>query len=198
MDLEQKRNQLFQKEGHIKRHQVKSILKCIERKEGPDEFKKLKKEFKKYNPSFDIDKINHSDWINEGESVFIILLAKDIFNWNDKDIFELGMETGKVSFLLQLFTRYFISIDTIYANAPNYWKKHFDFGRVEMIELNKEKKFIKLRVYGYDFDESICKFFHSGYFYSLASISVKTKNLKVEETVCVHHGGEYNEYIINW
>ncbi len=198
MDLEKKRKELIQKEGNVKGSQIKSILKCIEKKEGNDGFKRLKEELKKYNLSFNINNINPLDWINEGESVFIILLAKEIFNWSDEDMFEIGMEAGKISFLLGIFTRYFVSVDAVYAGAPDYWKKHFDFGKVEMVELDKEKGIMKFRVYGYDYDRSVCKFFHSGYFYSLAAISIETKNLKVEETVCIFDGGSYNEYIISW
>ncbi len=198
MNLETRRKELIKKKGRVKGSQIKCILDCIKKKEGSENFIKLRQELEKYELSFDIDKINHFDWVNEGESVFIILLAKNIFNWSNEDIFNIGKNAGKKSFLLGLFARYFISIDVAYNKAPEYWKKHFDFGEVEMVELNKKEKYMTFRVHGYDYGQVMCEYFFSGYFYSLATISLGEKNLDVKETKCVHKGDDYNEYIISW
>jgi predicted hydrocarbon binding protein len=136
-------------------------------------------------------------WYSEGKSIAVVLVAKEIFNWTDEDIFEMGNSAPKYSFIVKLFAQHFLSPEKILSEAQKYWQKHFDFGDVKVIEFNKEEKRIIVRVIGYKTHPIACKF-HAGYLLRMGQFVLKSDNIKVEETKCVYRGDPYHEYSLTW
>ena len=136
-------------------------------------------------------------WYPESLSVLVILVAKEIFNWSDSDIFEMGNSAPKYSFITQLLMRHFLSPRKCFAESPKYWKAHFDFGELETLEFNEKEKYLLVQVKGYDFHPIIC-IYHSGFFLRIAQFAIKSKKITIKETRCIHKGDPYHEYLIKW
>ncbi len=136
-------------------------------------------------------------WYPESLSVLIILVAKEIFNWSDNDVFEMGNSAPKSSFIFQLLMRNFLSSRKSFEESPKYWKAHFDFGELETFEFNEKEKYFTIRVKGYKFHPIMC-IYYSGYFLRIAQFIIKSEKITIKEIKCVYRGDSYHEYMINW
>ncbi len=130
-------------------------------------------------------------------SVLIILLIKEIFHLNDREIFEMGGAAIRVSPFIKIMSRYFAPLEMIFNQAPKNWKKYFDFGRPEIAEYNKDKKYVVVKVHDYKLHPVTC-LYHTGYFAEVARMSTGRKKIEARETKCMHKGDSYHEYYISW
>ena len=126
-----------------------------------------------------------------------MLTAKDLFNWQEKDIFEMGSLAPKNSFVAKILMKYFISLERFMAEVPKYWKKHLDVGELEVYEFDEKKKYIVLREKGFKVHPILCVY-HAGYYQGITKYIIKSEKISVEETKCVFKGDPYNEYLIKW
>ncbi len=145
----------------------------------------------------DPENVDPGSWIKIGLPALFTLAAKDVFDWTEEDIYELGRFEAKISFIIKVFLRHFVSKQKILSEAPKYWNRHFDFGELEIVELNEEKGYVIARTKGFAVSPLSC-IIHKGYFHGISEYMVRGDMVKVEETKCVHEGDEYNEFIIKW
>ncbi len=127
----------------------------------------------------------------------MVIVCKEIFNWTEEDIFEMGRYSPRASFFIKMMMRYIVSMESLFENANIYWKKHHDFGEIEPVEINKDKNYIIMRVKGFHTHPLLC-IYHAGYFKGIIDFVVPNKNITVEETECSHKGASYDEYLIKW
>lgn len=126
-----------------------------------------------------------------------MLAIKRVFKYDDKKFQEMGSVEAKTSSLvIRLFMKYFVSIDLAAKKAPEMWRKHYTTGDLKVAELNKEKKYIVLRLENFSCHPLFCQDL-VGYFPSIVEMVVGS-DASCEETKCVHRGDEYHEYILRW
>jgi hypothetical protein len=85
----------------------------------------------------------------EAVSVLIVLLIKEVLNLDEKGIFEMGGAAMKLSPITKILTKFFLSFDAVLKRASEYWKEYFDFGELEIVDYDKEKKYAIVRLKGY-------------------------------------------------
>lgn len=183
--------------GNVKGDVPRTYAEFIKYKEGEIGLKKVEEKMKELGMPIFFDSVNPLEWINAGKVSLIILVAKEIFGWEEKDIFEMGRSNSKISFFWKMMIQYLISTEKIFQKASEYWKKHFDFGEVEPVEINKKEKRAVVRVKGYKTHPLHCVL-QAGHIRGVADLTIKSKDIKVEETKCVHRGSPYNEFKITW
>jgi hypothetical protein len=189
--------ELMEKKGNIIGEIFHLNYDYIYRKEGLEGVKKVELEVKKLTGNnFDFKEIGRFSWQPLGLSVIVVLAAKKLFQWDDKDIFEMGASTAKVSFILRLVS-YLNQPEEVLKRSPNYWKRYYDFGAMEIKEFDKEKKRIVVRLTDFSFHPVWC-LYTAGYFLSVVSFFIKGKDMKIKETQCSHQGGLFEEYLIEW
>lgn len=169
----------------------------INYKKGEAGIRAIEKKLSELGHPFSFKDIAPLAWYPEGLGVSIILIAKNIFDWSDEDIFDMGNAAPKYSFIIKLFIHHFVSLERFLKEAQKYWYKHFNFGELEVVGFDKKEKYVRLRVKGYNFNPIICKF-HAGYFLRIAQFILKSENIKIEETKCIYKGDPYHEYLITW
>ena len=169
----------------------------IRRKKGEEGLKAVEKKMAELGYPINFKKIKAVGWYPEALSCLIILVARDLFNWTEKDIFEMGYSAPRYSFIARTLMTYFLSLKRFLVEVPRYWKKHLDFGELEVVEFNEEKKYIILREKGYEFHPLICVY-HAGYYQGITEYVVKSEKISIEETKCVFKGDPYHEYVIRW
>ena len=195
--LEQQIEEVKKVPGNVKGEAIKTIIPYIKKRKGEEGLKKVLKEANKFGVLIDLEEIKPLRMYPGYMPMVIILIAKDIFNWSDDDIFEMGYYSLRISFLIKFVITKIISVETIFKNAPNYWKKHYDFGEFIPLELNKKEKYMIVATKGDDFHPLLCRF-HAGYFKSLLMLVVNSDDVHIEETKCVHRGDEHHEYKLTW
>ncbi len=183
--------------GNVKGEVFRTHAEYIKYKEGEDGVKKIEDRMKELGAEINFDKIKPFEWISEGMSSLTIIVAKDLFNWTDEEVFEMGRFAPRASFIIKVLLQYMVSIDYVFNNAEKYWQKHYDFGGIEKTEYNREERKIVIREIGFKTHPTVCVY-HAGYFKGLSDFAIKSENVTVEETACVHNGADYNEFTIRW
>lgn len=125
-----------------------------------------------------------------------LLVIKRLFDFDDKKIQELGGFLSKVSLILKMFMRYFVSIEKVAKEAPVIWKRNYTVGDLKLIELNQEKKHLVLRLDNFNIHPLYCHVL-MGYFSSVVQMVVKERPV-CEETKCQFKGDKFHEFVIKW
>ncbi len=166
-------------------------------REGEEGLEKVKKKMLEMGVEIDFSKIKSAAWEEEWKNSLFILTCKEVFNWSDDDIFDMGKFSPRASFFIKTIVQHLRSIDIVFNNANKYWRKHHNFGELEAVELNHEEKYLILRKKGF-YTHSVMCTYHAGYFLGLAEFVLGRGNVNIEETKCMHKGDPYHEYKITW
>jgi len=188
---------IMQIPGNVRGGIIQAELDFIQKKEGEEGLEAVKKRMAELGYPIDIKKIRVGNWYPEALSVSIILVTRDLFNWREKDIFDLGYYIPTSSFISKILMKYFLSLKRFLDEVPRYWQKHFDFGQLEFHEFSEEKQYIILREKGYKFHPLMCVY-HQGYYRRVAEFVIKSPQITIEETKCMFRGAPYHEYVIRW
>jgi hypothetical protein len=133
-----------------------------------------------------------------GLRILSLLAIKEIFNLDEKEIVKMGFLATKVSLILKLFMRYFISLQRVFfREAPKMWKKHYTLGEVIPVDLDEEEKYLVLRLKDCKFHPIFCHYL-GGYFCGVAQLMLGSEKIKFEETKCPFKGDRYHQYLIKW
>jgi hypothetical protein len=169
----------------------------IHDKEGNNGVKQVEDKVKELTGfEFSFENIFRYSWYPLGLSVVIVLVAKELFNWTEDDIFEMGASTAKVSFVLKLVS-YLNKPKEVLERAPFYWKRYYDFGSLEITEFDKKNKQIKVNIKDFSFHPLWC-LYTAGYFLTVLKFFIRGKDMKIKEIQCSHKKGSFEEYQINW
>lgn len=190
-------NNLMKIKGNVKGEVLRISAAYIAEKEGEKGVEVIEEKLKELGYSLKFKEIKPLRWYPEALSVLVILVAKDVFNWKNSDIFDMGNSAPKYSFIVKLLLKYLISVEKIFEECPKYWRKHFDFGELEPVEINTKEKYAIIRVKGYKFHPLIC-LYHAGYFLRLVQLSIRSKKITIKETKCMFKGDPYHQYLIKW
>ena len=191
-DLQKIADELKNFPGNVKGEVFRTHAHYIIKKEGEEGLKKLEDKMTELGVPIKFDEIKPFEWVSEGLSSLTIIVSKEVFNWTEEDVFEMGRFAPKFSFIIKVMIQYLVSIETLFNNAAKYWDKHFDFGYVETV-FEKENKKMIIKEYEFKTHPLLC-IYHAGYFKGLAEFGVKGE----VESKCVYRGEDYNEYIVTW
>ena len=183
--------------GNVRGEAILTDFKYVRYRKGGQGLKMLEEKLKELGWPIKLEDIRSMEWYPESLGILIILASKDLFNWTDKDILEIGHFAAKTSFFLRIMMRYFLSVSMTFRESPRYWKKNYDFGELEASEFNEKEKYVVLQVKNFKFHPVMCIFF-AGYFLQTAKFVIKSEKITIEETKCMFKGDPYHEYIIRW
>ncbi len=195
--LEEIAKELLAYPGMVRGEIFRTHAEYIKLREGEEGLRRLKEKMKELGAPINFSETKPFEWVREGVSSLSIVTAKEIFNWTEKDVFEMGRYAPKVSFIIKLFVRYLVSPKKVFEEASKYWDKHFNFGSLEPVEYNEEKGIIRLRVRGYKTHPTLC-IFHAGFFKGIIEFTIKSNKLDIKEVKCMHKGDDFHEYLITW
>jgi hypothetical protein len=183
--------------GNIRGEGILTDIRYIRQKEGEEGIKMLEKKFEELGNYLSFKKIRPMDWYPVGIDILKMIIVKEIFGWTDKDIFEMGVFSAKVSFVVRILMKYFISSKKSFSESPRYWRTNFDFGELEAHEFIEEKKYMSFRLRGFEAHPLMCLSL-AGYFLQIAKYVLDSKKVTIEETACSFKGAPYHEYTMKW
>jgi hypothetical protein len=175
---------------------VLSHLHFIREKKGEEGVKKVQARLKELGYDIDFDKIKAMEAVPLSFSYLVVLAAKEIFGWQDKEIFEMGNSAPKYSFVVKMIMKYLISIKKMFQESPVAWEKHYNVGKLESYKLNEREKYMVLRL-RHDCPPTICTFYR-GYFLRIVQYGVRSGKINIEETKCPNRGDAYHEFLMRW
>ncbi len=184
--------------GNIRGVVFQTHANFIRYKEGEKGIKIIEKRMAELGYPLKFNEIRpYSKWYPDALNVLVLLVAKELFNWTKADIFKIGNNAPKYSFIVRLLVRHFLSKERSFGESPNYWKKHYDFGILEAYELNEKEKYVVIRLKEYKLHPLLCVYF-SGYFQRIATYVIKSQNVTIKETKCMFKGDPFHEFVIKW
>ena len=193
--LQEEAGELMKLTGKIKGDVIKNHQNFILSKEGSDGFQKVEQKMIEIGCPFDFKKIQTYEMYPVSVAILIILVAMELFDWGEKEIKESAVFNIKNSFILRTFLRYFVSLDTLIKKIPDFWKKNYDFGEMEIERIAENKIIVKIK--DYNIHPINCIAF-SGMTEQFLKYVIKDKKTYVEEMKCTHKGDDFHEFLIYW
>lgn len=183
--------------GKVRGVTLKTDAEYILNKKGKEGLEKLQKEILKTGENIKYKDIKNVKWYPMGWRIISLLAIKEIFNWGDKEIIEMGRSAPKNSFVVKIIMRYFISLEKTFKEASKYWEKHWSVGKLVSDEIDLKKKYVKIRIEDFKGHPILCTFL-KGYFGAIVSSMVKTNKTEVKEDNCVYKGDSFHKITIKW
>jgi len=196
-DLKKIAKQLSKVKGNVRGEGILTDIEYLRYKKGEKGVQMLEQKLKELGHPVKFKDIQPMRWYSVGLDALKILTMKEIFNWTDKDIFEMANFAAKVSLLIKIMIKYFLSAEKSFKQSPKYWRQNYDFGELEAHEFNKEKKYMVFRVKGYKIHPILC-IVCAGYFLKVAQFVLKSNIVTVKETKCAFKEADFHEFVINW
>lgn len=182
--------------GKVRGTALKTEADFIIKEEGEEGLKKLEEAIGALGYPIKYKKVKTMDFYPIGLVALTLLGSKRIFGFSNEKFEEMGAFESKISLLIRIFMKYFVSIDRAAKEVANMWKKYNTVGELEAVEYDKNKRYIILRLKDFDFHPLHCLTL-KGYFSSILKMIV-SEEVVCEETKCVHRGDDYHEFLLQW
>lgn len=170
--------------------------KCIEQQEGEQGVRGVEEKMAELGYPLRFKDMKTFAFYPVGLADLVIIVAKEIFGWKEKDVFEMGNIAPKYSFIIKLLLKYFISLKRSLKEASTYWRKHFTEGEL-VYELHEEEKYVVIRL-KYKTTHPLMCIFYAGYFLRIAQYVIRSQKITIKETKCMFKGDPFHEYLITW
>ena len=130
-------------------------------------------------------------------SVLTTLSLSYDFDFSDEKLREFGEEGAKVSLMIKLFLRNFVTLKQVSEQAERIWKKYFDVGKLKIENFDEKEHHMVIKITEFDAHPLYCIQI-GGVIHQLLSYILHSDNLKVEEIECSFKGGESHKYKVTW
>jgi hypothetical protein len=196
-NLRKKAKELIKKRGNALGEIFLSNKLYIIEKEGDVGIKIVEEEIRDLvDINFKFDRINKFSWYPQALNVLIILICKETFKWNNENIFNMGGNAAKFSFISKSLL-HLISAEEMFKRSSDYWKRYYDSSELIPVGFDRQEKYLVLRVEKFKYDPVLC-LYTKGYFLSIFKDFMKVNNVIIKETQCSFLGDPYEEYKIKW
>ena len=191
-------SEIMKIEGKVRGAVFQTDARYVLEKKGKKGLEMLKEEIKKTGQPISYDeKISATGWYPLSWRVLSLLTIQRIFNWGEKEIFDMGTQAPKYSFIVKALLRYFVSLEKTFTESAEYWEEHYSVGELGAPEIDIKGKHLVLRLKDFKIHPILCPYF-KGYFKAIARLSVRTERMTIKETKCMFRGDPYHEFVIDW
>jgi len=188
---------LIKKPGQARGVVFVTDAKYILNRKGEDGLRLVEERTKEWGHFIDYRNIRNMEWYPIGLRALSLLAVKEVFNWTDKHIEDMGYSAPSYSFIVKLLMKYFLTLKQTYEKSPAYWVKHYNVGRLKAPEYNEEGKYCVLQLRDFKIHPILCSYY-KGYFRKIAELGARQKIISCEEVKCAFKGDGYDEYVIRW
>lgn len=192
----EKVDELMKNPGTVRGAGIKSYAQFILEKEGKEQLKRLEKEMEKAGYPIKYLEVGTMEVYPFGIEALTLILIKKLFGYGEEEFQKMGEFEMKVSLLIKLFMKYFVSLDRVAQEFPKMCRKHFSVGNFKIKELNKEKGEIVIRIEDFYFHPLHCPVLLGVFSEALRMITKKETQGK--ETKCIYKGDDAHEFYLSW
>jgi len=189
--------EIMKHKGEVRGVVFQTDRRFIILKKGEEGLKKVEEETKNLGYPIEYEKVNPLEWYPVGLRVISLIAIKRAFDWQDKDIFEMGNAAPKYSFVVKMLLKYFISLKRSVAEVPNYWRKHFTVGKISCPEFHEDEKWLIIRLEGIKIHPILCTHL-AGYFLRIAQYVIRSPKIIIREEKCMFKGDPYHDFLFRW
>lgn len=163
---------------------------------GREALEKLEKTLKELGYPLKFKDIKTMGFYPVGQEGVVLLALKKTFGFTEKDFAEMGRVESKQSLIIRLFMKYFLSVDRVFKEASNMWRKYYTAGELKPLGLNKKENSVFIRVENFSLHPFHC-YVLKGYFSGVTEM-ITGASVTCEERKCVFRGDDCHEYFIKW
>ena len=131
-----------------------------------------------------------------GLEPIVMLAIKKVFDFKREDFKDMGKLDAQLPWIVRIFMKYFGSLDTVVQNAPKMWKTYYTKGKLRVVDFNKDKRYLVVRLEDFALHPLYCIALE-GYFSAIINMVIKG-SITCQEIKCVHKGDDYHEFLIKW
>ena len=189
-------DELMRIKGEVKGVAIKENMEFIIKEEGEKGLKKLEDTLAELGFPIKFKEIRAMNFYPLRLDAVTLLTIKRLFNYDDKKFEEMGRFEPKISFIIRIFIKYFVSLEKAAKEVPKMWRQTFTVGELEVGEIEKEKRRGTLQLKNYRLLPIQCQIL-KGYFASVLEMIVGTR-VTCQETKCVYRGDKFHEFSFKW
>ena len=203
--LKKEARELLQMKERDRGRILKTHFYYIQQMQGEKGLDEVKKKLKELGCLIDLGKISSVDWYPIGVDPLIILVAKELFLWQDQEIFNMGSSAPKYSFTFKFISpHYFTTLEKLSLKvaqkiASDVLRKHYTIGSIKItkfkVNVPREEKEGIIKIENFKVHPILCHFFQ-GYIFRMIQFITGEKDIMVQETKCPFKGDSYHEFII--
>lgn len=187
-----------EQEGKVKGNALKNDLKYLRKTEGQESVEKLERALQQKGIDISFDEVKSMEWYPIQWQVEFLLQTKELFNWTEEEIFEMGYHAPQYSLLFKLFLRYFTNMDSALKRSNKYWRKHFTIGEIEYHKPNPNKKEIVFNIKNFKVHPVICTDLR-GYIKFFIEILTDSDKIQIDEVHCPFKDkADFHQFNIKW
>jgi len=172
-------------------------VQLIFEKEGKEGLPKLEAEMKKLGYPLKFKEIKTFQWYPFYLYLLVLLIYRNLFQWEDEVFRETGRFGAKVSIFTRIIMKYFVSLKLVCEETGRLWQKYMTTGELKAEELNEREHYVVLTVRNFTSHPLYCLILE-GYFWQVSSYVLPKEKLKVQEIECIFRGGEVHKFKITW
>ncbi len=183
--------------GKIRGVGLKNYADYIFKEEGEESLKRVEDATARVGYPIKYGMLKSMEFYPLGYQAITIEAVRQTLGYTNEKFYELGNFEPKVSFIIKLFLKYFVSLDRLAKEAPNMWRKYYTVGNIKVTELNKEQNNLVIRLEDFPCHPIQCHETLRGYFARMVQMVVADEVIS-KETKCVFRGDDYHEYLMEW
>ncbi len=188
--------ELMKVKGEVRGMPLKNEAEFIVKEEGEEGLKKLEDTMASLGYPMKYRAIRGMDFYPLGLLSINLLAIKRLFNYDDEKFQAMGRFEAKLSLIIRLFLKYFVSLDKTLREIPKMWKRYYTVGNLTIVEYNEKEKYLIVRIEGLPFHPLYCQI-NKGFGASIIQMVVGG-DVTCEEIKCVHKGDEYHEFLFRF
>ncbi len=188
--------ELMRIEGETRGMSIKGEADFILKEEGEEGLKKLEETVANLGFPIKFNEVKSMDFYPLYVEAVMLVAIKKLFNYDEKKFQEMGRFESKLSLIIKLFIKYFVSLERAIKVAPRMWRENYTVGNLKVAEFDEEKKYALLRIENFRFHPLHCQDL-KGYFSGVIQMIVG-KPVTCQEMKCIHRGDEYHEFLMKW
>jgi len=177
---------------------LKTIVEYVETKKGKEVISEIEEKLAQYGYPIKLKEIRPLKWYPIAFDAALLFAISEVLNWQTKEMKEMGRAEPKLAFLVKYLAKYLISPQRVYQAAKIFWRKTYNFGKLETPELNEKEKYGILRIKNFNLHPLFCQYLE-GYFETVAQFVIRgAKKIWCQEIKCNFKGDSFHEFIIRW
>ncbi len=189
-------NNLMKIKGEVRGRGIREPMNFVFEREGENGLKKIEDTMIKLGFPLKYQEIKENNLYPIKLLAITLLVMKRLFDYDDKNFQDMGKMGAKLSMLVRIFMKYFVSLKKIVTTIPEYWRKYYTIGEARLIEFDEKKRYIILRIENFPYFPAHCDIL-KGYFSGVVQMVVKSQ-VFCKEIKCPRMGDKYHEFIVEW
>jgi len=195
---------LMENKDEIRGIDFKTDEEFILKEKGKEGLEKIEREMAKLGHPIRYKEMNTMFFYPIGLRVLSLLVIKEIFNFDEEKIEEMGRVACKSSLFIRLLTKFFVSVPRMKKETLRVWRRYHTTGELKWITPKIDFATLRLpghscifRLTGHKVHPVYCSYL-KGYLSKVVEMGSKASPVTCEETKCPFKGDKYHEFLLKW